>query len=453
MGKSPPVVREVGRVEGDAPGISERRSAISHSPADRNLRIAYMVASFPYVSETFVVNQVVGMAARGHQVDVYTTAPGATHTIPAGVERYRLMERTCFLFGSDNHAMRLLKAFWWSLRDGWRVPGLVLRSLNIRRYGRRAASLALLSAALILRRRNGGKYDIVHCQFGTYGNLAIDLMEIGALSGKLVVSFRGYDATKTLRANPHIYDDLFRCADLVTPVSETIAARLVNAGCDRAKIVVHHSGIEYARFGHVRPSRAEGAPTRLVSIARLTEKKGIEYAIRAVARVVSSGRSVAYEVIGEGPLRSVLEGLIHELDVAEHIRLLGWRSHNDVIGMLEKAHVLLAPSVTAADGDEEGIPNSVKEAMAMGLPVICTHHGGNAELVEDGVSGFLVPERDDEALAERLTYLVDHPETWGLLGRSGRERIKSAFDIHKLNDELTALYRNVLAAGGTARAF
>jgi colanic acid/amylovoran biosynthesis glycosyltransferase len=412
---------------------------------DSNLRIAYFVTSFPTISETFVINQIVGMAARGHHVDVFATAPGEANRIPVGVERYRLMGRTRFLFGSPNYGVRAIKAIWWLLRDGWRIPGLVVRSLSVRRYGRRAVSLALLCAALTVQRRNRGRFDIVHCQFGTYGDLALDLMDIGALSGRLVVSFRGYDATKAMRANPRAYERLFRRADLLLPVSDAIAKRLIEAGCDPIRIRVHHSGIELAKFSPVHPSRAPDQPTRIASVARLTEKKGIEYAVRAVGRMVASGRAVEYAVVGEGPLRTSLEGLIRDLGLERHVRLLGWRSHDEVIELLMRSHILLAPSVTAADGDEEGIPNAAKEAMALGLPVVSTRHGGNAELVEEGASGYLVPERDDDALAQRLTHLADHPEVWASFGRVGRERIKDAFDIHKLNDDLVHLYRQALS--------
>jgi colanic acid/amylovoran biosynthesis glycosyltransferase len=102
--------------------------------------------------------------------------------------------------------------------------------------------------------------------------------------------------------------------------------------------------------------------------------------------------------------------------------------------------VLLAPSVTAADGDEEGIPNSVKEAMATGLPLVSTNHGGIPELVEDGVSGYLVPQRDIEAMADRLRQLIDHPQAWVAMGLAARARVMAEFDTDKLNDELERLY-------------
>jgi colanic acid/amylovoran biosynthesis glycosyltransferase len=122
----------------------------------------------------------------------------------------------------------------------------------------------------------------------------------------------------------------------------------------------------------------------------------------------------------------------------------GSKRHEEVIQVLTQTHILIAPSVTAADGDEEGIPNTLKEAMAMGLPVISTVHAGIPELVEDGVSGFLVPERDVEALADRLERLVDHSETWAAMGRAGRRQIEAEFDIERLNDELLVLYQDML---------
>jgi len=185
--------------------------------------------------------------------------------------------------------------------------------------------------------------------------------------------------------------------------------------------------------------------TQIVIIGRLVEKKGIGYALQAISRVIAAGRALSCTIIGAGPLRGALERLIGELGIGAHVRMIGSKSHDEVMQVMAQSHILVAPSVTAADGDEEGIPNTLKEAMAMGLPVISTLHAGIPELVENGVSGFLVPERDAEALAERLQRLVDHPETWTAMARAGRCRIEAEFDIDRLNDELLILYQGVLA--------
>jgi colanic acid/amylovoran biosynthesis glycosyltransferase len=178
----------------------------------------------------------------------------------------------------------------------------------------------------------------------------------------------------------------------------------------------------------------------LISVSRLEEKKGISYALQAVSRLVASGRKVAYTVVGEGAQRPKLERMIAELGIGRHVKLLGWRTHDDLTHILREAHLLVAPSVTASNGDEEGIPNSIKEAMAIGLPVVSTLHGGIPELVEDGVSGFLVPEHNVDLLAERLGWLHEHSERWPEIGRAGRTKIEREYDIEKLNNELAELY-------------
>jgi len=409
------------------------------------MRVAYIVGGFPVVSETFVVNQIAGMVARGCLVDIFTTSSGMPAGLPESAMQYKLMERVHRLNAPRNYLLRLSRIMLLLLAYGWQAPGAIIRSVNIARYGRSAATLGILYAVLTLIRLGARQYDVIHAQFGTHGPMALRLVEIGALRGEIVVSFRGYDATKYLQANPHAYAALFRKGKLFLPVSQALARRIVEAGCDPAKIHVHHSGIACARFQYLERKRFTDEATSIVMIGRLVEKKGIGYGIQAIARVVASGRQLSCKVIGEGPLRGELEQLIRELGIGAHVIMVGSKSHDEVVQALAQSHILIAPSVTAADGDEEGIPNTLKEAMAMGLPVVSTVHAGIPELVEDGVSGFLVPEHNVEALADRLTRLVDHPETWVAMGRAGRRRIDAEFDIDRLNDELLELYQGMLA--------
>ena len=406
------------------------------------MRIAFFVPIFPVTSETFILRQITGMIDRGHEVDIYARARAKEQPVQAAVDRYGLLARTRFADAVPERrarraigAARLLMA-----SQGWRRPGVVLRALDVRRYGRAAASLSLLYAALPLVRRQ--PYGVLHCQFGPEGPPVLALRQIGALTGKLVTSFRGYDAPPRPTPDcPGPYGELFKEGDLFLPVSASLAARLVDAGCDPRKIQVLHSGIDLGQLAFAeRQPPGEGEPLRVVTIARLVEKKGVAYAIRAVARLREAGRRVTYTVVGEGALRGELERLIGELGVGAHVRLLGWRSHDEVIRLCGSAHLMVAPSVTAANGDQEGIPNAVKEAMALGLPVVATRHSGIPELVEDGVSGLLVPERDVDALADRLAYLIDHGDAWATMARAGRAVVEADFDIEKLNDSLERLY-------------
>jgi colanic acid/amylovoran biosynthesis glycosyltransferase len=136
------------------------------------------------------------------------------------------------------------------------------------------------------------------------------------------------------------------------------------------------------------------------------------------------------------------------LNIRDRVKLLGWKRQEEVVALLSGADILLAPSVTGADGDQEGIPVVLMEALAQGVPVLSTYHSGIPELVQDGQSGFLVPERDVAALADKLGYLVQHPECWPELGRAGRRYVETYYDINKLNDQLVDLYRRLLTTDG-----
>ena len=400
------------------------------------------------VSETFVVSQIAGAVARGCDVDIFATSAGRAIPLPDPNEKYGLADRVYRLDAPRNALLRLYRVLSLLLVCGWRAPGSVVRAVNVVRYGKIAATLGLLHAVLILVRHGARQYDVIHAEFGTYGPLALQLVETGALKGRIVTSFRGYDATKFLQARPNAYDALFGSRVLCLPVSRALAARIIQAGCDPTRVRIHHSGIQCARFPYRERTRAGSDATKIAMVGRLVEKKGIGYGIKAVAQVIASGRDLSCTIIGEGPMRTELEQLIRDLDVGAHVRMVGSKSHDEVIRVMNEADILIAPSVTAGDGDEEGIPNTLKEAMAMGMPVIGTMHAGIPELIEDGVSGLLVPERDVAALSDRLKHLVDNPESWAVMGHEGRRRIEAEFDINKLSDELLGIYSGLLRESG-----
>lgn len=413
------------------------------------MRLAFFVTAFPLPSETFVVDQIVGAWERGHAVDIYAIhqPPATTTAVP-----YRLDEKVQCLQAPAGIAARFGSAISLLSRHGWREPRLCARALNVFKYFGEAVTLGLLHRTAPFLRTGPKSYDAIHCQFGPLGCVALRLRQLGALHGPLITTFRGYDGTKYLRERPHAYDELFREGELFLPVSAALKCQLVAHGADPAKIDVHHSGVDCRKFS-IRPrTRKAGEPTKIVSIGRLVEKKGIEFGIRAVANAINSGRAIAYDIIGDGELREALERLIGQLGMQEHVHLLGWRSHAAVADLLQEAHVLMAPSVTAADGDQEGIATVLQEAMAMGIPVLATWHAGTAELVEHGVSGLLAPERDVPALANAIGFMVDHPEHWSAMGRAGRMKVEQEFDVDRLNDQLEKYCRR-LANSATPRSY
>ncbi len=417
------------------------------NPSRKKMKIAFIVDHFPSVTQTFILNQITGLLDRGHNVVIFTKRLSDDVHVHKEIDTYQLLYRTTSIGClSDemprNIFFRIIKGGGYVLRYVWSNPLPILEALNFFHHGKKAASLYLLYQTVAVLK--WGQFDIIHCQFGTLGIDALYFRKLGLLNGKLVVAFRGYDVTQYLQSKPGIYDSLYKKSDLFFPVSNVLENKIIDNGCPKEKIFVHHSGIDCLKFEYKNRCLLDGEPVSILTVARLTEKKGISYAIKAVARILSSGRNVMYTVVGDGKLRDDLQNLIDDLGIEKKVHLVGWKNQTDIIFYMQKAHILLAPSIVASNGDEEGIPNVIKEAMAVGLPVVSTLHGGIPELVDNGVSGILVHERNVDELEDRLVYLIDHPEKWLEMGMRGREKVLSFFNIEKLNDTLIEKYQQLL---------
>ncbi len=410
------------------------------------MRTAHLIGVFPKLSETFILNQLTGLIDRGHEVDIFDMAVGDLNVVHPDVARYNLLERSRYLKVPEDHAMRALKAGAQLLQPyAWHLA--TLDAFNVRKYGKRALNLERLYTTLSFLKQSSlsrKPYDVVHCHFGGQGLVGLELLQQGVITGKLVTSIRGADITSSLQAQPGLYDQLVKKGDLFLPISEFFKDKLVAEGCDPHKIAVLRDGIDLSRFAFRARTRAPDEPTRLLFIGRLEAKKGVFMATQAVAEAIRSGRNLVFDVVGDGALRVELEAFIRAQGIGDHVRLYGWQSQDQVLGHLQAAHLLVAPSVTAPSGDQEGIPNTVKEGMAVGLPVLSTFHSGIPELVEDGVSGYLVAENDVTALTNRLVCLVDQVERWPAMGRAGRAKIEADYNIETLNDRLVDLYEGLL---------
>jgi len=411
------------------------------------MKFAFLVGEFPSPSETFILNQVTGLIERGHEVDIYALSPETEKIgkIHPDVERYELLRRTYYVPSIPKfYPVRLAKALVLFLAHFPQHSRVLLKSLNTGQFGRQASSLRVLFNAVSVLNKSP-QYDVVMCHFGSNGVRGDQLRKLGLIQGKLCTVFHGFDLTGYLqREGNDAYNNLFQKGDLFLPISDRWKQRIIEMGCPIEKIQVHRMGIDCNKFKFINRQLFADEKVRIVSVCRLTEKKGLEYGIRAIAQLQNLYPNLQYTIVGDGLLRPVLEALITELNVTNKVHLLGWRQRDEVIETLNQSHIFLAPSVTACNGDQEGIPVAIMEAMAMGMPVVSTLHSGIPELVENGISGILVPERDVDRLSEALADLINHPESWTAMGKAGRENISLNFHIEKLNDQLVEICRTLV---------
>jgi colanic acid/amylovoran biosynthesis glycosyltransferase len=294
----------------------------------------------------------------------------------------------------------------------------------------------------LLRRRPA---DLMHVYFGHTGVHLLPFIQ--EWDRPAVVSFHGMDIQS--RPDQEGYDEQMRTLLLTVPLvlarSHSLFDALTAWGCPREKLRLNRTGIPLGDFPQVdRPSPADGS-WRFVQACRLIAKKGLRTALRAFAKFHTAHPSARFLIAGEGPLKDELIQTVGELGLREAVEFRGFLSTADLAKLFAEAHVFLHPSEVTSDQNQEGVPNSMLEAMATGLPVLATQHGGIPEAVTHEQQGLLVPERDAEALHAamvRITQDADLCQVWGV---AASKRVREEFELERAVLRLEEIYDEALA--------
>jgi len=288
---------------------------------------------------------------------------------------------------------------------------------------------------------------LVHAHFGTDGVLALPVAR--ALGVPLVTTLHGYDVTRSQaallgsgRLSWMRYAlgraRLAREGALFLAVSDAIRARAIGVGYPAERVVTHYNGVDLSRF----PVGDGGDGRTILHVGRLVEKKGTADLLRAFARVREGFPEARLVIVGEGPLRASLEALAGELALGAAVDFAGFQPVGE---WMRRAAVLAVPSITARDGDAEGLPTVIVEGAASGLPVVGTLHSGIPEAVLDGRTGFVVPEGNVAGLAARLGDLLGSAELRARMGAAGRALMAERFDAAGQISRLEGLYDGLRA--------
>jgi len=291
---------------------------------------------------------------------------------------------------------------------------------------------------------------LVHAHFGTDGLLALPLAR--ALGVPLVTSLRGYDVQRSrgalLRSGRLSWmryslarGRLIEGGALFLAVSDALRNRAIATGFPEARTLTHYNGVDLARFA---PNPDPPVERMIFHAGRLVEKKGTALLIEAFSRVADEFPDAKLVIAGDGPLRERLQRQAAPL--GDRVQFLGALLRVRIADMMRRAWLLAAPSVTARDGDAEGLPNVVVEATASGLPVVATAHAGIPEAVEDGVSGLVVPENDPDALARALRRLLGSAELRRAQSQAARHIAEVRFDLRRQSERLEEIYDRVSGA-------
>ncbi len=296
--------------------------------------------------------------------------------------------------------------------------------------------------ARLMERRDA---DLMHVYFGHTGVHLLPFIQ--RWPKPVVVSFHGMDIQT--RAHDASYEvklrELLQSATLVLARSDSLLARLSELGCSESKLRMNRTGIPLDQFPYVERESPRNGAWHFVQACRLIEKKGVDDALHAFAKFTAKFPKAHFTVAGDGPLRGELERLTGELALHEKVTFAGFLKGTELKELYHCAHVFIHPSRMTADHNQEGVPNSMLEAMATGLPVIATLHGGIPEAVRDGVSGILVTEHNRAALLDAMNTLATDEGCWSRMSLSAAREVRDKF-------ESSAQIANLEAAYDEARA-
>jgi glycosyltransferase involved in cell wall biosynthesis len=283
-----------------------------------------------------------------------------------------------------------------------------------------------------------------------FGQIALHLLPlIRKWENPSIVSFHGADVMVDM--NKPAYREatlqMLEAVKLVLVRSESLRRALADLGCDPKKIQVQRTGIPLEEFPFRERAFPQDGRWRFVQAGRLIDKKGMPITLRAFAVFLQQYPNATLTIAGEGPLLDELQGLARELGIEARVSFTGFISQEQLREIHYRSHIFVHPSQTGHDGNQEGIPNSMLEAMATGLPVFATVHGGIPEAIKNGVSGVLVPERDDEALARALLNAAQDLSFMSRIARAGAATVRKNFDLSTQAERLEEIYLQAAGRG------
>ncbi len=397
-------------------------------------RLILVVPTFPKLSETFIVSKAAGLVAAGWDLHVVCQS--------SDTREWRHFP------GAVTAALEGRVHVEWPAE-----PGILAAALAPAAIGSCLLRNPLAAGRVLFRGGptpvwNGFRRlyldatlinlspDVVHFEFGT---LAVGKTYLKELLGcRLSVSFRGFDLNFVGVEDPLYYKDVFHDVDLIHCLGADLWRRAVQRGCspDKEHVLIPPA-IDVAFFDpDERPpapvAGTPGRPIRILSVGRLEWKKGYEDALEAVRRLREAGISLEYRIVGGGGYRDAVAYARHEMGLERSVSLLGPLPPTAVKREMLWADVFLHAAVS------EGFCNAVIEAQAMQLPVVCTDADGLPENVREGETGFVVPRRDPEAVAQGISRLAADPSLRERMGRAGRRRVVEHF---RVEDQIAAFDR------------
>ena len=400
------------------------------------LKVGYIVSTWPRLSQTFVLTKVVAMERSGVPLRIFSVKDPGGEPVHAKVEKVRA-EVTYLSFGSG--WKRIVRA---NLRLARNLPGRYSRALwHAISYGRTGIVRRFFQAGYLASLLLDEPVSHLHAHFATAPTLIA--MFVSELTG-IPYTFTAHARDIYVDTQPRLLRKEIAQASAVVTVSEYNKEYLKReiSPSSNGKIHLIYNGLDLADFNFHWPRESDLGPPVILSVARLIPKKGLDDLINAAAILKQRGRVFKIEIVGSGPLRRALENRAARLSLSDCVEFCGAQPQESVSAAYGRASIFALPCVVSEDGDRDGIPTVVLEAMASGVPVVSTPVSGIPELIDPDHDGVLVPPNDPSKLADALDLLLLNPELRDNLALAARTKIESKFLVEHSSSQLLTLFQN-----------
>jgi len=401
---------------------------------EREKSIAYILSRFPTISETFILYEIIELRKMGFDIHIYPLVQEKGEIVHPEVESLAASVAYTRIFSKDTFKCHL-KLIRKDPINYLRVCfGVLSKNIWSFKFFTRAIVVLLLSAPIVYKISNNN-IQLIHAHSATHPTLmAYTLHEFTGIP--YIFSAHSTD----IYFNKTMLREKISKSSLVRTISEYNKRYLESLFPEipSGKIIVIYCGIYQESFNNAI-NQVKGDPLRILCVARLEEIKGHKYLIDALAHLKINNHAFHCDLVGDGKARSRIKHQIRKYGLDNSISLLGFRTHDEIVAILQKSDIFILPSVS------EGIPIAVMEAMAASLPVVATSITGMAELIEDGISGLLVPAKNSKRLGNAIISLLENESYRKSLGMAAKSRIGKKFDIRYSARLIGNLFNEILS--------
>ena len=398
------------------------------------MKILYVLDSFPKLSETFILNEIVELIERGHEVEVLALRRPYEKSVNEDVLNYKLFHSTRYF--------RLPQPL--RLRHGYLVSPDFYRST----FNTFKDYFSETTFTQFVRLSYYAPYykdvDIVHSHFAF--EAAVTGMQLSNILDKPFTftahafEIFSHDTRSDVRLNTLVKN----AARVITPSQFNKDYIIQQTGCSPEKIGIVRATIRLDKFCEIPRVKDDNTKIKILSVGRLVEKKGFGYLIKAMKTITEKNPSAFLNIIGDGELMADLKNLSFELGLSKSINFLGAQPNEICMEELSSSDIAVLPCVVAEDGDMDVCPLTLQEAMAMEVPVISTTVGSVPELIEDGKEGILVPQRDEKSLSKAIIRLIENPSLRSKMGKKGKDKVAKEFNIKTQADRILKTWGKVI---------